>query len=485
MDWDQLSTLWSWRSHSWKSFGKTFEVTKNSRMWLHSPCVAECLKQRDSSKRDIAKSSGAVAWAFGSPSFVRIWMLKEPRQCRLSWVGIDKGDADQPNCRSRSVMRDQEGHEEVQWSFCSWTLQRNATSGGVKALHSLFFSTVKKRRKASEKCLWNSQMKRKRGSHVRTDTIWNTLACWESAQMARQCSLASSWRTDPERTRFRPRSQQSLSVCAHGTRCSTARSRWRLRAGRCPVMKRNGSQASCSRSTMESARVSSIQMATLRWKLRSWTVWSGGIPHLAGLSQRLAWGTLRWCFAIWNGRTQHQLSLLLSCVWSQKNLKCWQVRLRKQRTPRCTALSRCAWTTCLWTVQTCHSLQTFWHEGWRVPRRNTSRTSNVLDASWLDTSCEGDQLERSACSYGRVTFDQAWERGAKHHNVEQLRIWVQCVAQILSMHWYQSNAECLALRCETRDSHALWQQRGKSISVRQGWAKTRLVDVRFWGYHLQ
>ena len=76
---------------------KTFEVTQNSRMWLHSQpspmkivwqrtllsttCVAECLKPRESSKHDKRKSAGAVAGAFGSPSFARTWRQKELRQC--------------------------------------------------------------------------------------------------------------------------------------------------------------------------------------------------------------------------------------------------------------------------------------------------------------------------------------------------------------------------------------------------------------------
>ena len=33
-------------------------------------------------------------------------------------------------------------------------------------------------------------------------------------------------------------------------------------------------------------------------------------------------------------------------------------------------LPRCVWRTCLCFVQTCHSLQTLWHEERRVPRRN-------------------------------------------------------------------------------------------------------------------
>ena len=51
------------------------------RTLLSTTCVAECLQQRDSRKADGRKSSGAVAWAFGSPSFARTWMHKEPRQC--------------------------------------------------------------------------------------------------------------------------------------------------------------------------------------------------------------------------------------------------------------------------------------------------------------------------------------------------------------------------------------------------------------------
>ena len=70
--------------------------------------VAECLNQTESSKHDNRKPSGAVAWAFGSPSIERTWKQKEPRQCpcfgstptrvRLQVVTGREGD--------------QEGHEE-------------------------------------------------------------------------------------------------------------------------------------------------------------------------------------------------------------------------------------------------------------------------------------------------------------------------------------------------------------------------------------
>ena len=40
-----------------------------------------CLKQRGSSKHDKTKSSDVVPWALRSPSFVRTWTQKEPRQC--------------------------------------------------------------------------------------------------------------------------------------------------------------------------------------------------------------------------------------------------------------------------------------------------------------------------------------------------------------------------------------------------------------------
>ena len=87
-------------SHS----GKPFEVTKYSRMWLPLPAgpssVTECLKQRESSKRDEKKSSGAVAQSFESPSFVRTWMKKEPRQCPCV-ESTPTSDAGRPNYRSR------------------------------------------------------------------------------------------------------------------------------------------------------------------------------------------------------------------------------------------------------------------------------------------------------------------------------------------------------------------------------------------------
>ena len=48
----------------------------------------------------------------------------------LRRVDTRKGDADRPNCRSRL----QEGHEEIRCSFCSWILQRNATSGKCESI---------------------------------------------------------------------------------------------------------------------------------------------------------------------------------------------------------------------------------------------------------------------------------------------------------------------------------------------------------------
>ena len=70
---------------------------------MPTTCVAERLKQRELNKRDERKSSGVVAWAFGSPSFVRTWMQ---RQC--GWTELQV-----MICRAR----DQEGHEEIRCSL--------------------------------------------------------------------------------------------------------------------------------------------------------------------------------------------------------------------------------------------------------------------------------------------------------------------------------------------------------------------------------
>ena len=111
---------------------KTFKETKHTQMCLHSQldrhhldivwqttflsatCVAECLNQKESNQHDKRKSSGAVVWASGSPSFVTTWMQKEPQPVSLRWVDIDKGDAGRANCRSRFVVRESKGgHEEI------------------------------------------------------------------------------------------------------------------------------------------------------------------------------------------------------------------------------------------------------------------------------------------------------------------------------------------------------------------------------------
>ena len=51
----------------------------------HEDCVAAdaCLDDVRVLETESVKqaSSGAMAWAFGSPSFVKTWMQKEPRQC--------------------------------------------------------------------------------------------------------------------------------------------------------------------------------------------------------------------------------------------------------------------------------------------------------------------------------------------------------------------------------------------------------------------
>ena len=63
----------------------------------HEDCLAEdtfvdgvrggVLETEKSSKRDVTKSSGVVAGAFGSPSFVRTWMQKKPQHISVSASG--------------------------------------------------------------------------------------------------------------------------------------------------------------------------------------------------------------------------------------------------------------------------------------------------------------------------------------------------------------------------------------------------------------
>ena len=80
----------------------------------HEDCLAEDVfvngrgvaEWSESSKRDERMSSGVVARAFGSPSFARAWMQKEPRQCPPRWIDTDRGDVGLPNYRSRLVVRE-------------------------------------------------------------------------------------------------------------------------------------------------------------------------------------------------------------------------------------------------------------------------------------------------------------------------------------------------------------------------------------------
>ena len=133
----------------------------------------------------------------GSPSFARTWLQKEPKQCLYVGFDTDKGDADRPNYRSRLVVREiKKAMKKSDVPFAAELFSGMPLLESVKALFSLWSSpTVRKRRVASEflrcttsavrtsmeypcdECLWNSVTRRKRGSHVRTDLSWNTLAC--------------------------------------------------------------------------------------------------------------------------------------------------------------------------------------------------------------------------------------------------------------------------------------------------------------------
>ena len=83
---------------------------KNSRMWQHSQLDRHHTKiawQRTPRDKQATreKSNDAVAWASGSPSFVKIWMQKEPRcPCvGLTPTGVMRVDQ---NYRCRLVVRE-------------------------------------------------------------------------------------------------------------------------------------------------------------------------------------------------------------------------------------------------------------------------------------------------------------------------------------------------------------------------------------------
>ena len=92
----------------------------------HEDCLAEelfvddvrgAVLETEENKQDERKSNGVVAWAFGSPSFVRTCMQKDPKQSlyvgmtptRTTWIDQTTG--------LQLVV--QEGHEEIRRSFCS------------------------------------------------------------------------------------------------------------------------------------------------------------------------------------------------------------------------------------------------------------------------------------------------------------------------------------------------------------------------------
>ena len=110
---------------------KTFEVTQNTRMWLHSqPSPHENCLADDASVDDVRggvleterveqsrqeEAAGAEAWALGSPSFARTWRQKELRQypCFEARCGSTKVEV------SIGRERNQEDHEEVRCLFGS------------------------------------------------------------------------------------------------------------------------------------------------------------------------------------------------------------------------------------------------------------------------------------------------------------------------------------------------------------------------------
>ena len=68
--------------------------------------MAECWKQRESSKRDGSKSSGAVEWANWEPVFREDMDAQGAKAVFLSWIDTDKGDAGRPSCGFRLVVRE-------------------------------------------------------------------------------------------------------------------------------------------------------------------------------------------------------------------------------------------------------------------------------------------------------------------------------------------------------------------------------------------
>ena len=64
---------------------------------MSTTCVAECLKQIESSKRDERKSSGMGVW---EPVIRKEMDAGGAKAVSLRWVDTDKGDADRPNYRS-------------------------------------------------------------------------------------------------------------------------------------------------------------------------------------------------------------------------------------------------------------------------------------------------------------------------------------------------------------------------------------------------
>ena len=181
------------------------------------------------------------------------------------WIDTDKGDADRPNCRSGLVVR---GIKKAMKKKSDVPSAAELFSGmppleTVKAPFSLFVSHSHQEEKGKRTLAMYDisrahvhgvpvrrvpvelRTRRKRGSHVRTDLIWNTLACMgkcmygtvDSSALG-QAHHAQIWK---EHELVQGLSAIPLCLCTwrmhFDCSCTVLTSPWR-----CPLMKRNGSK---------------------------------------------------------------------------------------------------------------------------------------------------------------------------------------------------------------------------------------------------
>ena len=210
-------------------------------------------------------------------------------------------------------------------------------------------------------------------------------------------------------------------------------------------MKRTGSKASCSRNTMESARGSSIRMATLdgNFVLKP-------CDPVDPTSGRAIWRQTRWCFEIWDWGGQQSYSCgqvsELQLLAGAKPLNAEDTTVCRSVTMPVNLLSLDRPDLSFAAGSLARAMKSPTTRGLeelkRVGRylRERSVGAIVFETQQFSYSFGGalrpqTMLETWECANPALSCSHvgiAWDRGAKHHCTEQWRVRILRVARVVS-----------------------------------------------------